>query len=277
MKAIGSARISKESERGVSLKAQAAKIRTMAEVQGAELLDVIVEDGESAKNLDRPGMRRLLELVDSRVVGCVIIAKLDRIIRSVKDLAELLERFCHSDVALVSVNESLDTATASGRLVMNLLCSVSQWERETIGERTRQALQFKKSIGQRIGGIPYGFQLAPDGKHLEPTAAEQSVLTRIRLLRSQGYTLRDIVDNLNRNGCTTRKGSAWHHVYIGEMLKRRHDRHFQSGSTCDLRNGHMPCGSGVHRKYHSDSRRSGSKARTPSCRYCIVPAPRRTL
>ena len=73
---------------------------------------------------------------------------------------------------------------------MNLLMSVSQWEREVIGERTRQALQYKKSIGQRIGGIPFGLKLAADGKHFDKNAAEQSALARIRLLRSQGYTLR---------------------------------------------------------------------------------------
>ncbi|HYW45190.1 MAG TPA: recombinase family protein [Bryobacteraceae bacterium] len=219
MKAVGYARISKQNERGVSLESQIAKIRAMAEVQGAELVDVIVDDGESARSLERPGMLRLLALADSSLVSAVIIAKLDRLTRSVKDLAELLERFSRRDVALVSVAESLDTATASGRLVMNLLISVSQWEREVIGERTRQALQFKKSLGQRIGGIPYGFQLAPDGKHLEPTAAEQFVLTRIRLLRSQGYSLRAIAHNLNGDGYTTRKGTAWHHVYVDEMLK----------------------------------------------------------
>jgi len=209
MKAIGYARISRESEHGVSLEAQIAKIRAMAEVQGAELLDVIVDDGESAKSLDRPGMQRLLE----------ITAKLDRITRSVKDLAELLERFSRRDVALVSVAESLDTATASGRLVMNLLMSVSQWEREVIGERTRQALQFKKSMGQRIGGIPFGYRLASDGKHLERCEAEQAILCRMQNLRARHYTLREICDELNRSGYTTRKGSAWHHVYIGEMLK----------------------------------------------------------
>jgi DNA invertase Pin-like site-specific DNA recombinase len=191
----------------------------MAEVQGAELLDVIVDDGESAKSLDRPGMQRLLEITDSSLVSAVIIAKLDRITRSVKDLAELLERFSRRDVALVSVAESLDTATASGRLVMNLLMSVSQWEREVIGERTRQALQFKKSMGQRIGGIPFGYRLASDGKHLERCEAEQAILCRMQNLRARHYTLREICDELNRSGYTTRKGSAWHHVYIGEMLK----------------------------------------------------------
>jgi site-specific DNA recombinase len=170
MKAVGYARIPQASERGVSLEARAAKIRAMAEVQGAELADLIVEGGESAKSLDRPGMQRRLELIDAWLADRVIVAKLDRITRGVEDLAELLELFASRDVALVSVNESLDTATASGRLVMNPLCS--HWERETIGERTRQALQYKKSVGRWIGGIPYGHKLAADSKHLEPAAAE---------------------------------------------------------------------------------------------------------
>ncbi len=84
-------------------------------------------------------MERLLALVDARKVDTVIIAKLDRLTRSVKDLALLLERFTRRGVALVSVAESLDTNTAAGRLVLNIMVSVSQWEREAIGERTRDA------------------------------------------------------------------------------------------------------------------------------------------
>ena len=87
--AIGYARVStdKQADSGVSLEAQQEKIRAMAVVQGSALLDVIVDAGESAKTLDRPGMARLLALVDARKVDAVIIAKLDRMTRSVKDLA----------------------------------------------------------------------------------------------------------------------------------------------------------------------------------------------
>ena len=92
----------------------------MAMVQGAELVDVIVDAGESAKSLNRPGMARLLSLVDAGAVDTVIIAKVDRLIRSGKDLAELLERFTRRGVSLVSVAESLDTGTAAGRLVLNI-------------------------------------------------------------------------------------------------------------------------------------------------------------
>ena len=122
MRAIGYCRVStdKQADFGCSLEAQQEKVRAMTVVQGADLSEVIVDAGESAKSLNRPGMERLLELVDARLVDVVIIAKLDRLTRSVKDLAELLGKFTRRGVALVSVAESLDTGTAAGRLVLNI-------------------------------------------------------------------------------------------------------------------------------------------------------------
>src|ERR1039458_2738068 len=101
MRAIGYARVSteKQADHGVSFEAQQEKIRAMAVVQGAELVDVIVDAGESAKTLDRPGMERLLALVEARKLDTVIIAKLDRLTRSVKDLASLLELFTRRGVS----------------------------------------------------------------------------------------------------------------------------------------------------------------------------------
>ena len=98
----------------------------------------------------------------------MIVAKLDRLTRSVKDLCELLERFERRGVALVSVAESLDTGSAAGRLVLNIMTAVSQWEREAIGERTRDAMRHKRSQGERVGNIAFGYRLAGDGQHLEP-------------------------------------------------------------------------------------------------------------
>src|ERR1035437_8433063 len=110
MRAIGYIRVStdKQADRGVSLDAQSEKVRAMAVVQGAELVDVIVDAGESAKSLNRPGMARLMSLVDFGAVDTVITAKLDRLTRSVADLAELLKRFERRGVSLVSVADSLD-------------------------------------------------------------------------------------------------------------------------------------------------------------------------
>src|SRR6516225_611736 len=98
-------------------------------------------------------MKRLLALVDERKIDAVIVAKLDRLTRSVKDLCELLERFERRGVSLISVAESLDTGSAAGRLVINIMTAVSQWEREAIGERTRDALRHKRANGERIGNI----------------------------------------------------------------------------------------------------------------------------
>jgi DNA invertase Pin-like site-specific DNA recombinase len=221
MKAIGYVRVSteKQAEHGVSLEAQSEKIRAMAVVQGAELSDIIVDAGESAKSLDRPGMARLLALVDARKVDTVIIAKLDRLTRSVKDLAELLERFERRNVSLVSVADSLDTRSAAGRLVLNIMVSVSQWEREAIGERTRDAMHHKRANGQRVGNIPFGYRLAVDGRMLVEDAAEQDILARIRELKASGHTTREIADELNRQGYRTRRGTAWRFQYVADALK----------------------------------------------------------
>src|SRR5450759_3579584 len=164
MAAIGYVRVStdRQAEHGVSLDAQDAKIRAMATVQGVSLLEVIVDGGESAKSLNRPGLRRLLSLVNDGGVQAVIVAKLDRLTRSVKDLCGLLELFEKKNVALVSVAESLDTGTAAGRLVITIMGAVSQWEREAIGERTREALRHKRSNGERVGTIQFGYRLAKD-------------------------------------------------------------------------------------------------------------------
>jgi len=221
MKAIGYARVStdKQAERGVSLEAQTEKIRAMALVHDAELLDIIVDGGESAKSLNRPGMQRLLALVDSGEVKTVIVAKLDRLTRSVKDLCELLDRFERRGVALVSVAESLDTGSAAGRLVLNIMTAVSQWEREAIGERTRDAMSHKRNQGQRVGNIAYGCQLAGDGVHLEANPAEQAVLSEIRQLRSQGATLRGIAATLNHRAYRTRRGTTWRLESVARILK----------------------------------------------------------
>src|SRR5260370_7207815 len=118
MGGIGDVRVStdKQADHGVSLEAQEAKIRAMAVVQGAEIVELIVDGGESAKNLNRPGMERLLSLVDADKVQSVIIAKLDRLTRTVKDLAELLQRFHRPGLSLASLPQSLDTRPHPGSL-----------------------------------------------------------------------------------------------------------------------------------------------------------------
>src|SRR5712691_5454786 len=127
MLTIGYVRVStdRQAEHGVSLEAQESKIRAMSTIHSAELLEVIVDGGESAKSLNRPGVQRLLALINSGQAQAVIVAKLDRLTRSVKDLCNLLELLEKRKVALISVAESLDTASAGGRLVITIMAAVS--------------------------------------------------------------------------------------------------------------------------------------------------------
>jgi site-specific DNA recombinase len=221
MRTVGYVRVStdQQADGGASLDAQAERVRAMAVVQGRPLDELIVDAGESAKSLERPGIERLLAMVDAKAVDMVIIAKLDRLTRSVADLAELLRRFERRGVTLVSVADSLDTGSAAGRLVLNIMVSVSQWEREAIGERTRDVLQHKRAVGQRVGTLPYGFRLAADGRSLEPETDEQAVLARMREERACGRTTREIAAVLNADGHRTRRGTAWRFQYIAAALK----------------------------------------------------------
>jgi site-specific DNA recombinase len=222
MKTVGYVRVStdRQADQGVSLEAQEAKIRAMATVRGAELGEVIVDGGESAKDLNRPGVQRLLALVAAGRIDAVIVAKLDRLTRSVKDLCGLLELFEKRKVALISVAESLDTGSAAGRLVITIMGAVSQWEREAIGERTRDALRHKRSQGQRVGNIAFGSRLADDGEHLEPAPEEQAALAEIQRLRRGGTTLRGIAVLMNHRAYRTRRGTPWRLESVARVVKQ---------------------------------------------------------
>jgi site-specific DNA recombinase len=185
-----------------------------------ELADIIVESGESTKSLNRPGMAQLLELVDAGKVKAVIVAKLDRLTRSVKDLCELLERFERKGVALVSVAESLDTGSAAGRLVLNIMAAVSQWEREAIGERTRDALGHMRSQGQRVGNIV--FRLPAGSRRSAPRSRPRRAgcLGGNTAATQTGHDPAGIAATLNHRALRTRRGTPWRLESVARVVKQ---------------------------------------------------------
>ena len=104
-------------------------------------------------------------------------------------------------------------------MVLNIMVSVSQWEREAIGERTRDAMHHKRAKGERVGTVPFGYRVAADGLHLESDPAEQGILSHIRELKAAGHTTRQIADELNRQGFTTRRGTALRFQCVAEALR----------------------------------------------------------
>lgn len=225
MKVVGYVRVSTEEQAvsGQSLEAQRAKLEAYARLYDLELTEIVEDPGESAKSLQRPGLQRCLESLRRGDAQGLLIAKLDRLTRSVADWQTLIDGFFgeRAGKQLFSVADSIDTRTAAGRLVLNVLLSVAQWERETIGERTKDALQSKIRKGERCGKVRFGFRLDVDGRTLVPHAGEQEALQRVAELRAAGQSLRAIATELTRRGILTKEGKTrWTHTAVSRLLQR---------------------------------------------------------
>jgi site-specific DNA recombinase len=223
MNVIGYIRVStnEQAENGVSLAAQEQKIRGYCKLNGWRCVEVVRDDGYSAKDLKRPGLQHILDEIphkDRRFDG-IVVAKLDRFTRAVRDLVRLTELTAKHTVALVSIAEAVDTGTATGQLFRTIVTSISEWERGVIGERTREALAYKRRNGERVGAIPYGFRLAPDGKHLVPDPAEGKVLARIARARARGTSYVAIAARLNTDRIRTKRGGRWYAMTVRSVLR----------------------------------------------------------
>lgn len=206
----------KQAEHGVSLEAQRAKVEAYAALYDLDLVAVEIDAGVSAKSLDRPALARALAELEAGRADALLVVKLDRLTRSVRDLGELVERCTREGWALLSVSDAIDTRTAAGRLVLNVLASVAQWEREAVGERTKAALDHKRSRGEVAGTVPYGLRLAADGVHLEAEPAEAAAVELVRELRADGVSIRQIAERLNAKGAPCR-GGRWHPTTVARI------------------------------------------------------------
>src|SRR4051794_7411837 len=134
------------------------------------------DGGYSGARLERPALQQLLADIEVRRIDCVVVYKVDRLSRSLLDFARLLSLFEKRGVSFVSVTQDFNTSTSMGRLTLNILLSFAQFEREIIGERTRDKLSAARRKGKWIGGIPVlGYDVAPEGGRLgvNPAEAEQ--------------------------------------------------------------------------------------------------------
>lgn len=222
---IGYVRVStdQQAEGGVSLADQRRRLDALAVANDVDLLTIHEDAGVSAKSLDRPGLRAALADLDSGFADGIMITKLDRLTRSVRDLGDLLDKYFTERFALVSLGDSLDTRSAAGRMMLNILVSVGQWEREAACERTRSALGHLKASGVRLGPIPFGLKhggLDENGRReivADPVTA--ATAARARALRADGKSLREIAATLSFEGHATRRGGLWNPGSVQSMLR----------------------------------------------------------
>src|SRR5216683_3228215 len=222
MKTVGYVRVStdKQAERGISLEVQAEKIRAMALVQGAELSEIIVESGESAKSLNRPGMARLLAM-GGREQGK----------GRHRGQAGPPHPQREGSVRIAGAFREARRGVGIGGGVARhrLRCRKAGAEHPggsfTMGagghrRAHRDAMRHKRNQGERVGNIAFGSRLADDGQHLEPDPAEQAALAEIWRLRGQRTTLRGIAAALNQRDFRTRRGTPWRLESVARVLKK---------------------------------------------------------
>ena len=192
LKAVGYVRVStdEQAKEGLSLDVQEARIRAYCDAKEWEMLRIYRDEGQSGKDLQRPGVQSLIDDLTSNGVDVVVILKLDRLTRSIRDLGTLIDDL-FGGVALASVAEGFDSSTAAGEMVMNLLGTVAQWERKVIGERTKAVLDHKADRGEWRGRIPYGFRIGDDGK-LEEDPDQLENIRRMKREHYRGRSIRDI-------------------------------------------------------------------------------------
>lgn len=219
-RAFGYLRVSTDSQAdsGLGLESQRAAVEQAAQRLGLALADVFTDAGLSGA-LDLESRPSLFAAVQGLKRGDVlIVAKRDRLGRDLIGVAMIERSIMRKGARIVSAaGEGTESTDAGGMLQRQILDVFAEYERRLIGQRTKAALRAKRERGERAGNLPFGYSLNPDGRSLDPNPAEQEVLSILAELRRAGYSLREIAAELNRQGFTTRRGTAWRHQYVASL------------------------------------------------------------
>jgi site-specific DNA recombinase len=176
------------------------------------LLDHYDDGGFTGGNMDRPALKRLLADIDAGKIDCIVVYKVDRLSRSLLDFARIMENFEKHNVSFVSVTQQINTSTSMGRLMMNVLLSFAQFEREIISERTRDKIAAARRKGKWAGGHPIlGYDIDFPGLKLVVNEEEAAQVRLIFDLYLKQQGLLPVIKELAKRGWlnkrwTTRKG-----------------------------------------------------------------------
>lgn len=206
---VGYVRVSTDEQAGsgLGLRAQREAIKRDCEHRG-RTLGVIYSDTASGRSMDRrEGLQQALSELENGTASGLIVAKLDRLSRSLLDFASLMERSRSEGWSLIALDLGVDTSTPQGELMASVLATFSQFERRLIGQRTRDALAELKAQGVELG---------------RPRLLGDDLAERVRSMRSGGMTLQAIADTLNAEGVPTATGQGiWKTGTVHHLISRR--------------------------------------------------------
>lgn len=222
MKAIGYVRVSTAGQAvdGISLEAQEARLQAWCTLQGHDLVEVHREILSGGRADNRPALSACLNQA-CKEKAVLAVYSLSRLARSTKDAILISERLGKAGADLASLSENIDTTSAAGKMMFRMLAVLAEFERDQISERTSTALQHKRTLGERVGNLPFGQRLAADGIHLEPHPEEQDAIRLVHCLRASGLSLRGIQDALREKGIRNRKGNTtWGLNLLAKLVKQ---------------------------------------------------------
>ena len=148
-----------QANEGYSIDAQKEKLTALCKSQDWQVYEIYADEGFSAKDLNRPGIQRLLQDAEQRKFDIIVFYKLDRLSRSLKDLTSLIDKFEKLSIKIKSLTEPFDTTSPPGKLMLNMLGSFAQFEREIIGERTKLGLERAFRQGKWVTSAPFGYKV----------------------------------------------------------------------------------------------------------------------
>ena len=206
-----------QAKEGFSLDAQIDKLRSYCKARDWDIFDEYVDDGYSGRNIKRPAYTRMMK--DIGMWKVLLVIKMDRIHRNSKNFMLMMEDLIKQDREFVSMTESLDTSTAMGRFVMDIIQRIAQLESEQIGERVYLGMDQKAKInGGMLGfNIPYGYDYQ-DGR-LVINEKEKIIVKSIFEQYIEGSSMKTIADYLNENNIPTKKNRTWASQTISKILK----------------------------------------------------------
>ncbi|MGA2145970.1 MAG: recombinase family protein [Bryobacteraceae bacterium] len=159
------------------------------------------DGGFTGANMDRPALQRLLAAVEAGALDCVVVYKVDRLSRSLLDFTRILSQFDKRQVSFVAVTQQFNTSTSLGRLTLNILLSFAQFERELIGERTRDKMSAARKKGKWVGGCPVlGYDVDPGGGRLVVNEVEAERVRSIFALFEELGSVRQTLAEIERQG-----------------------------------------------------------------------------
>ena len=208
MRVLGYVRVStsEQASKGAGLQAQRQAIIAECERRGWHLVETIEDAGYSARDLRRPGIQEALRALERGEASALVVAKLDRLSRSMLDFSRLMAKATSEHWALVALDVAVDTSTPSGEAMANMLATFAQFERRLISQRTKEALAVKKASGVRLG---------------RPPTVPKAVVRRIQRQRARGDSLRKIAEDLNEARVATAQGGAqWYAATVRHVLLR---------------------------------------------------------